>query len=299
MSEEKTRYWLKLDKGFLKSSKIKVIKNMPNGKDYIIFYLSLMLESVETVGHLKFSEFVPYNEEMLSAITDTNVDIVRSAVKIFSELGLLRILTDGTIFMPEVPNLTGKECESAERVRKFRERKLLENNILHEKMLPGNVDVTKSNDNINKQSNKQLNKNKQIQIQTEQNEKEQQKKFFSDDDEKIDQILSLYPRREGNNAKKPIRNAIVASWLRGNTLDAMYDGTLRYVDYVAFKGIENTQYVMSGVKFFQDECFKETWEISKVKPKEQKSGQQLMAEATAKYTSEHEKDSSLLKLGGN
>ena len=46
-TEEKKRYWLKLDKDFLKSSQIKVIKNMPNGKDYVIFYLALMLESVD------------------------------------------------------------------------------------------------------------------------------------------------------------------------------------------------------------------------------------------------------------
>ena len=119
---EKKRYWLKLDKNFLKSSQMKVVRSMPNGKDYIIFYLSLMLESVETVGHLRFTALVPYNAEMLSAITDTNVDIVKSAIQIFCELGLMQIFDDGTIFLPQVPQITGKESESAERVRKYRER---------------------------------------------------------------------------------------------------------------------------------------------------------------------------------
>lgn len=118
--KERKKYWLKLDKDFLKSPQIKVIKAMPNGKDYIIFYLSLMLESVETVGHLRFTSLVPYNNEMLSAITDTNVDIVRSAIKVFAELGMLQIFDDGTIFMTDVPNRTGKESDSAERVRKYR-----------------------------------------------------------------------------------------------------------------------------------------------------------------------------------
>lgn len=119
---EKKRYWLKLDKNFLKSPQMKVIKSMPNGKDYIIFYLSLMLESIETVGHLRFTSLVPYNDDMLAAITDTNIDIVRSAVKIFCELGLMKIFDDGTIFLPEVPAITGKESESAERVRNYRKR---------------------------------------------------------------------------------------------------------------------------------------------------------------------------------
>jgi len=82
-----------------------------------------MLESAETVGHLRFNEFVPYDEKMLSTITDTNIDIVRSAIKVFSQLGLLQILENGTIFLPDVPEMTGKESESASRVRAYRKRK--------------------------------------------------------------------------------------------------------------------------------------------------------------------------------
>lgn len=128
-TEEKKRYWLKLDKDFLKSSQIKVIKNMPNGKDYVIFYLALMLESVETIGHLRFSNLVPYNEEMLASVTDTNVDIVRTAVKIFESLGLMEILDDGTIYMTQVAEMTGKESESIDRVRAYRERIAKRKNI--------------------------------------------------------------------------------------------------------------------------------------------------------------------------
>ena len=49
---------------------------MHNGKDYVFFYLALMLESVSTDGYLRFTELVPYNEEMLASITETNIDIV-------------------------------------------------------------------------------------------------------------------------------------------------------------------------------------------------------------------------------
>lgn len=168
---EKKRYWLKLDKDFLKSSQIKVIKNMPNGKDYIIFYLALLLESIETVGHLRFSELVPYSEDMLASITDTNVDIVRSAVKIFQSLGLLEILDDGTIFMTQVAQMTGKESESAERVRLYRQRE-------KERIaLQCNEDVTECNDNKEKQrteNNKQSTENNEQ--KTKNNEHKEEKK---------------------------------------------------------------------------------------------------------------------------
>ena len=141
--QDKKKYWLKLDKDFLKSPQMRVIKNMKNGRDYIIFYLSLMLESVETVGHLRFTSLVPYDAEMLSAITDTDVDIVRNATKLFCELGMMQIFDDGTIFMTEVPNITGKECESAERVRRYRMRQQ------EQKTLLCNNDVANCNDKCN------------------------------------------------------------------------------------------------------------------------------------------------------
>lgn len=150
---EKKRYWLKLDKNFLKSPQIKVIKNVPNGKDYIIFYLSLMLESIETIGHLRFSDSVPYNEEMLASVTDTNVDVVRTAIKIFKEIGLIEILESGTIYVPEVPKLVGKESESAERVRKYR-LKQCEMLQCNTNVTKCNIDVTKSNDNKEKDKEK-------------------------------------------------------------------------------------------------------------------------------------------------
>ena len=150
---EKTKYWLKLEKNFLQSKYIKIIKNMPNGHEYILFYLALMLESVDCVGHLRFTDLVAYNEQMLSALTDVNIDVVRSAMKIFKELGMVTILEDGTIFMPDVPKLTGKECDSAERVRLFRNK---------QKLLQCNSDVTNGNDNKeNKEEHKeQLHKDK-------------------------------------------------------------------------------------------------------------------------------------------
>jgi uncharacterized phage protein (TIGR02220 family)/predicted phage replisome organizer len=157
IKSDKKKYWLKLDKNFLKSSQMKVIRSMPNGKDYIIFYLALMLESIETVGHLRFTSLVPYNDEMLSAVTDTNVDIVRNAVKIFCELGLMKIFDDGTIFLPEVPSITGKESESAERVRNYRKRLKEKEDLL---MLQCNTEVTNSNDN--KEKDKEEDKYKEI-----------------------------------------------------------------------------------------------------------------------------------------
>ena len=120
--ETKKYYWLKLKRDFFKRHDIQIIESMPNGKDYILFYLKLLCESVDHEGNLRFSETIPYNEKMLSTITNTNIDIVRGAMKVFSELNMVDILDDDTIFMTECNKMLGCETSWAEKKRLYREK---------------------------------------------------------------------------------------------------------------------------------------------------------------------------------
>lgn len=118
----KRYYWLKLQKDFFKRHEITIIEAMENGKDYILFYLKLLVESVSHEGSLRFSDTIPYNEQMLSALTKTNIDVVRSAMNIFQELHMIEVLDDKTIYMSEVESMIGSEGESAKWMRDKRER---------------------------------------------------------------------------------------------------------------------------------------------------------------------------------
>ena len=117
---DKKYYWLKLKRDFFKRHDIRIIEEMPNGKEYLLFYLKLLVESIDHEGELRFSDTVPYNEQMLSVITNTNIDVVRSAMKLFVELKMIEVLDDATIYMAEVNKLIGSEWTSAERMRKLR-----------------------------------------------------------------------------------------------------------------------------------------------------------------------------------
>ena len=117
---DKKYYWLRLKKDFFKRHDIQVIENMPNGKDYVLFYLKLLCESVDHEGNLRFNEEIPYNEEMLSAITNTNIDTVRNAIKLFAGLHMIEVLDDGTLYMSQVEKMIGGETYWAERKREQR-----------------------------------------------------------------------------------------------------------------------------------------------------------------------------------
>ena len=111
---EKKYYWLKLKRDFFKRHDIRIIEEMQNGKEYLLFYLKLLVESIDHDGSLRFSDTIPYNEQMLSVITNTNVDIVRSALKLLVNLKLVEIKDDDTIYMEEVNKMIGSETKWAE-----------------------------------------------------------------------------------------------------------------------------------------------------------------------------------------
>ena len=159
MADTKKYYWLKLKRDFFKRHDIRIIEEMENGKDYILFYLKMLLESIDHEGELRFSETIPYNEKMLSVITNTNIDIVRCALKVFAELKMIEIFDDSTIYMAEVKKLTGSETEFAKKKREYRQ-KLLEtkqnednvktkkDNVRQEKELEIELEIEKDKDII-------------------------------------------------------------------------------------------------------------------------------------------------------
>jgi predicted phage replisome organizer len=120
-------FWLKLFADFFERPEIQLLEAMPNGKEYIILYFKLLCKSCGSEGYLRFSEMIPYNEQMISTITHTNVDVVRSALKAFVNLNMVEILDDGTFYMHEVANLIGSAVNSpaANRQRRHREKKKL------------------------------------------------------------------------------------------------------------------------------------------------------------------------------
>lgn len=122
----KKYFWLKLNVDFFEREEVKLIENMPNGKEYIIFYMKLLLKSANSDGKLLFKDVIPYTEDMLATVTGINVDVVRTAVKLFLKLGLMQKLSDGALFMLETQKMIGCETEYAKKKREYREKKKVE-----------------------------------------------------------------------------------------------------------------------------------------------------------------------------
>lgn len=179
----KRYYWLKLKENFFEEETIKLMEDMENGKDYVIFLLKLRLKAINTNGYLNFRDIMPYNEKMLATITNTNIDIVKGAIKVFQDIGLMTRMDDGTLYMCQVEELTGSETPQAQRTREYRDR-LQE---LPEKASHGDDGVTNCDTDI------EIEKEKEKDSTSSEN-------YFSDDslemkmtDYMIEKVKEFYP----------------------------------------------------------------------------------------------------------
>ena len=120
MSDNKKYYYLKLKENFFDSAEIKVLESMPNGYKYSNLLLKLYLKALKFNGKLRLNEFIPYNHQMIAAVTGIDIDTVKVAFDLFEQLKLIEVMDDGTIYMLEIQNFIGKSSTEADRIRAYR-----------------------------------------------------------------------------------------------------------------------------------------------------------------------------------
>lgn len=161
---EKKYYWLKLPRNFFGKHYIKILRAKENGELLVLFYMWMLTEAIDHKGRLRYSEDIPYDEEMLAEASGFALHIVTQALQQFTKLQLVITESDGTLFMPKSIEMVGSESASAQRVREYRERKnskekkpeTVENTESNDSVTKCNADVQKSN--IEKELEKELEK---------------------------------------------------------------------------------------------------------------------------------------------
>ena len=109
-------FWLQLKEDFFDEEAISWLEEQPNGKEYCLFYLKLCLKSLKTNGIMIRQVgqiYVPYDANKLAEITRTDVDTVVVALELLKQIGLIKILKNGEIYLPNVENMIGSKSVGA------------------------------------------------------------------------------------------------------------------------------------------------------------------------------------------
>lgn len=123
----KIYFWLKLKDTFFSNPKIKKLRRIAGGDTFTIIYLKLMLLSLKNNGLIELDGLEPTVEEEIALILDEEIDNVRITLSYLRQAKLIEDVSAISIFLVDVPTLTGKETDSAERKRKQREREKIQN----------------------------------------------------------------------------------------------------------------------------------------------------------------------------
>lgn len=145
-------YWLQLKEDFFEDDAIEWLEEQqPNGRDYAYFYLKLCLKSLKSNGILirqVGNILIPYDNQKLAELTKMDFDTVTVAMELLKQIGLVKVLENGEIYMTQLENLIGSKSMGA---LKKQQQRLLRGQM--EDKCPPKIELKDRTKDINKNKN--------------------------------------------------------------------------------------------------------------------------------------------------
>ena len=279
MSKTKKYYWLKLREDFFDDPQDETIQYITEQNPlYTIFYLKLCLKALRTDGKmLRYigSKCLPYDVDSLAKLTNMDKDTVRCALALFKEIGLVRFLDSGELFLTQIDEMVGSETEEAIRSRKRRSRQALTTDTVPE--LPGQCAVNDRLVTAERPPEKEIEKELEI-------EKEKETRDRDRGREKKDLFETLLPSYQ---ISEPLADKI-REYLRYRKQQHRF--TFQEVSLTAFlKKAEKAeqQYGSTAVMSCFDKTISNGWKgvfyESLPKPKDEQKEETFLQELKSKY----------------
>nr|DAO35999.1 MAG TPA: replisome organizer protein [Caudoviricetes sp.] len=226
-------YWLRLKKDFFSQPKMRKLRRIAGGDTYTIIYLKMELLSINDEGHLYFEGIEENFVEEIALKIDEDPENVQVTISYLMHQGLLEQEGETTFLLPEVLGCIGSEVDSAERVRRYRERKSLQCN---DNALLGNAAVTASNTEIDKEKNNKSNikSNKDSSKSTATDESQEKIPYQA--------ILEAY-----TSTCKSLQRCTILSDKRKSAIKARFASGYTLEDFeTVFKKAENSKFLKGG-----------------------------------------------------
>lgn len=145
MTENRRYYYLKLKEYFFNSETMMILESMQDGLLYSNLLLKMYLMSLKSGGILLLGDHFPHTPQTIATCTRHQIGTVERALKIFLQLGLIEILTDGAYYMTDIQLLIGQSSTEGERKKRERSR------LQRQKLLPGGrMDICPPNGRVDK-----------------------------------------------------------------------------------------------------------------------------------------------------
>ncbi|MFB0921444.1 MAG: phage replisome organizer N-terminal domain-containing protein [Oscillospiraceae bacterium] len=118
----KRYYWIRLMEDFFDQKEIKKLRKIAGGDTYVVIYMRIQLISLKTDGRIYFDGVESDLAGELALELDEAEEDVRVTLQYMSRYGLFCEVSENEFEITAVSDLIGSESESAQRVRRFREK---------------------------------------------------------------------------------------------------------------------------------------------------------------------------------
>lgn len=141
----KRYYWLKLKEDFFRQKEIKKLRRIAGGDTFTIIYLKMLLISLKNDGRLYYDGIEDDFVSELALDIDEDDYNVKMTVGYLLSSGILVQNNSDEFEILTAKEMTGSECESAQRVRRMRAKTEIKALQSNEVSLQSNNDVTSCN----------------------------------------------------------------------------------------------------------------------------------------------------------
>lgn len=147
--------WIKIRVNIFEDEKIRLIEALPDGDTLVVIWVKMLTHAgkINDRGYIYLKEGTPYTPQMLSIVYNRPQPVIDLALKTFQDFGMIEIDERGIriVNWEKHQNVDGLERireQTRERVRKYREKQKLKNQLLP-KPKEGNVtcNVTETQSN--------------------------------------------------------------------------------------------------------------------------------------------------------
>ena len=116
-------YWLKLPDSWFRQKEIKKLRRIAGGDTYTIIYLKMLLVAIKQDGKLFFEGVEEDFYEELALEIDEEPENVKMTLSYLFSQHLIEPVSADEYSLPEAKVMTGSESESAERMRRMRDKR--------------------------------------------------------------------------------------------------------------------------------------------------------------------------------
>lgn len=241
----KKYYWLKLKTDFFNSKEIKKLRKTAGGDTFVIIYLKMQLLSLKNDGKLYYDGVDDDFASEIALTLDEDIENVRLTIAFLQHCGLIECISEEEYFMSQVPELTGKESDSAARMRKMRASHC-------------DIDVTNTELQCNnfvtleKEKETETEKEKETDLEKEELPKE------SAIERDFEECWKIYPKKQGKQKAFSAYKKSANASKNPDFKEIVLKGIQNYINYINANKIQD-QYIKQGATYFCNECWNDEY----------------------------------------